>query len=280
MIRKACSYLFLVFLGGVAAIVGLSALTAHGAILNAAAVVGDPVATVTAGTDAAWDSVMASGPIIGGAMLLYAILRTFLSKQHWIQQGRLLSGLTACAMVLGAILNWKLGGAASAGIVEALLAAVGLFTHSTIAPPAPAKPPGGGTVIASAVLVLVLGVAANQSACANPGARAEIAGHEAIGCGLPTAVSLALQLRPVFLEALTGAVSGDGLHVDRAKLKAIAAPLLTPALRCAFDSAIAFLLAPTPAQHDAPQAAPFVVDPGAMGSTWLAVRQELAWNVQ
>lgn len=282
MIRKTVSYLFLGFVGGILAIIGLAALTAHGAVLHAATVVADPVVAIASAADTGWDVFTTDGPLWGGLLIAAGLLRTFLNRQHWLAQGKVLSGLTGLSLVVAAVLAWHFADAPASGILTALFAGYTLITHSQVpgATPKPSSPTAGaGTAAMLAVLLLGAGMVGN-AACANPEMRAKEAGSAALGCGLPIAVSLGQQLKPMFLEALAGAVSGDGLHWDKAKLKAIAAPLATPALRCAFDAAIAFLLAPTPAQPGAPQSAPFVIDPGALGSTWLAVRQDLAWGSQ
>jgi len=127
-------------------------------------------------------------------------------------------------------------------------------------------------------LVLVMLLAGPQLACGNSGARAKNAESAAVSCEAPLVVQTGLQLRTPFLESLTGAISGDGLHIDTAKLKAIAGSLLAPELRCAFDAAIAYLIKPPPAPPGAPAAAPMQVDPIALGAAWSKVRAELGWT--
>lgn len=102
-----------------------------GAAFLAHAAHADPVAVTTAATDATWAVFTTDGPLWGGLLIAMAILRTFLDKQHWINQGRLLSGLTGVSMILAAVGAWHFAGAPVSGILTAAFAAFTLFQHST-----------------------------------------------------------------------------------------------------------------------------------------------------
>lgn len=92
----------------------------------------DPSVPVTAAADGTWDMFVKDGPLWGGLLIIAGLLRTFVSKQHWIAQGKVLSGLTGLSMVLGAIVLWHFADAPPASILTALLAAYTLMTHSTV----------------------------------------------------------------------------------------------------------------------------------------------------
>lgn len=102
---------------------------------------GDPSTAVTTAADAGWDIFTKDGPWWAGLMVVAGLLRTFLNKQHWLAQGKVLSGLTGVMMVLVAVIAWHFGAPAS-GILTALFAAYTLITHSTV--PGAQPPTTGG----------------------------------------------------------------------------------------------------------------------------------------
>lgn len=131
---------------------------------------GDPSVAVSAAGDATWDIAAKDGPIWAALLLVAGLLRTFLSKQHWLAQGKLLSGITGVMLVLGAVLAWHFADAPASGILTALFAAYTLITHSTVpgaAAPAAGPPTSTSSGSAAMLAVLLLGaVALPQTGCA------------------------------------------------------------------------------------------------------------------
>lgn len=133
---------------------------------------GDPSAAVTTAADTGWDVFLKDGPIWGALLVVAGLLRTFLNKQHWLAQGKVLSGLTGLSMVLAAVIAWHFVGAPASGILTALFAAYALITHSTVpgAAPATSGPPtsssSGGPSAAMLAVLLLGGIAVTQPGCA------------------------------------------------------------------------------------------------------------------
>ncbi len=102
-----------------------------------AGVAPDPTPALTTAGDASLAVWTQDGPWWFGIAVLYTALRVFLDKQHWLKQGYLLSGLTAAAGVLTAVVAWQFRGAPSAGIITALVAGITLLVHPVAAPAVP-----------------------------------------------------------------------------------------------------------------------------------------------
>lgn len=128
---------------------------------------GDPTPSLAGGASAGWDAFATNGPYWGGIVVAYVALQTFLSRQHWLAQGRLLAALTGLAMVGAAVVNWHFAGAPSAGIMTAAVAALALVWHPTV----PGAKPGASSAAgaAAAALVVVLIGAAGAGLAVNPG---------------------------------------------------------------------------------------------------------------
>lgn len=126
MISRVSRFLAIAAGSALVVFLGCHALEAH------AAVGSDPSAAVTQAADAGWDVFRTDGPLWAALLVASGLLRTFLDKQHWLAQGKLLSGLTGCSMVLAAVGAWHFAGAPASGILTALLAGYGLITHSTV----------------------------------------------------------------------------------------------------------------------------------------------------
>lgn len=101
----------------------------------------DPTPALTAGGNTLIDTLSGDGPWWVGVAVLHVALRMFVDRQHWIQQGRLLSGLTAVAGTLTALVAWHFQGAPSAGILTAVIAGGTLLMHP-VAQPVPVKTGG------------------------------------------------------------------------------------------------------------------------------------------
>lgn len=129
-----------------------------------------------------------------------------------------------------------------------------------------------------AACILIAWLVLFYQGCASSNPKVKNAEGVAVGCASVLAIQLGQQLKPAFLTALAGVVSGDGLKVDTVKLKAIAKPLLTPSLRCAFDAAVAYFLAPVPETPGVATSALSSSRPSALGAAWVQARQELGWG--
>lgn len=231
----------------------------------------DPSTSVTAAADTGWDAFAKDGPIWGGLLLTMGLLRTFLNKQHWIHQGRLLSGLTGASMILAAVATWHFDGGPASGILTAGFAAFTLFTHSTSgAAKAPSGPP---TSTGAAVLaVLLLGGVATQAGCGSGLTAKGVAvagGNALIDCGETEARNILVQrIVPVVLQVLVNSTSADGKLVDTAPIKSAIGKIgkgdaydeARIVLTCAAKVAFAKLAAPTVPAPGAPQAAALVAD--------------------
>ena len=116
----------------------------------------DPVAGLAPATDTAWTVFATSGPYWGAILVAYLLLQTFLARQHWLAQGRLLAALSGASMVLTAVVQWHWSGAPSAGVLTAAMAAFTLVLHPVpVAVRAPSRGSGGLAMLA----VLLIGVA-------------------------------------------------------------------------------------------------------------------------
>lgn len=121
-----------------------------------------------------WDVFVTDGPLWGALVAANVGLQLFMSRQHWLAQGRLLAAITGLGMVLVAVIKWHLDGAPSSGIMTALVAAIALVVHPTVrgADPTATRPPS----IRSGTLGILLGlciVAALPSACGGSQDHAE-----------------------------------------------------------------------------------------------------------
>lgn len=117
-------------------LMGAGAVYAALAVLSAAMAHADPVADATAATDAGY-SVVATHGWLGGALMVYAGLATFLKAnetKHWIAQGRWLAILTGIGMIGGALAAWKFNAAPIGAVLEAALGAIALLRMPTVRP--------------------------------------------------------------------------------------------------------------------------------------------------
>jgi len=83
------------------------------------------------------------------------------------------------------------------------------------------------------------------------------------------------ELVPLATQAVLAAVSGDGRHVDTARIRAAASALKSDLGRCALATAVAILSAPRTPKPGAPQSAGLEVDGGALRAAFEQVRGEL-----
>lgn len=129
----------------------------------------------------------------------------------------------------------------------------------------------------AAALLLALGLGGPQVACSGTaGQRVKNGATAAIQCEMPQIVAFGLQAKPALEAAALGVLSGDGLHVDAAKLKAIAAPMVEPSLRCALNGVIAALLHPESRKSGTAMSASLRAPP-ELGPEWERVKTDLNW---
>lgn len=136
--------------------------------------------------------------------------------------------------------------------------------------------PGSGTAAMLALLFIGL-LAGSQISCSGTTTqRVENGGAAAFSCELPTVIAAGLQLGPVFRDAITGVLSNDGLHVDKARLKAILGPIVDPTLMCVARGAVTALLHPAAPKTGAPASAAQVA-PAELGTAYAQIAADLGW---
>lgn len=118
----------------------------------------DPTVAITSGVDTSLSVWTTDGPLWLAVAFAYVALRTFLSRQHWLSQGRVLAVLTGLAGIGAAVIGWHFQGAPSTGILTALLAAVALVQHPTV-PPATARNPQAGVTRLLPMLTIAMVIA-------------------------------------------------------------------------------------------------------------------------
>jgi hypothetical protein len=235
---------------------------------------GDPVLTATAGVDTALEVWRTDGPLWAGVLALYVGLRAFVSRQHWLAQGRLLAALTGALMVLAAALAWKFQGAPFEGILTAALAAIALIQHPTVPSGATSSSTVAGPLALMLLFVIGAGVAMQPGCAARQ--RGAAAAGAIIDCEAPDIAKLLPDLIPLAKEAVMAAIAGDG-SIDTERLKADAAAIRGDLGRCVLAGAIAALATPTMARSDAPMSAELVLDAARLRGAFAEVRGELGW---
>lgn len=163
------------FLTAFVILASAAGLAALGDVVYAAGVAAgagsSPVPVTSAAVDTTLDLLRTDGPLWAGVLFAYVGLRTFISRQHWLAQGRVLATLTGLSMILAAVVAWHFEGAPSSGIITAVIAAIALVQHPTVPP----KPTSGGTtggVLAAALLALLAACATLRPAAGSGAATA------------------------------------------------------------------------------------------------------------
>lgn len=103
----------------------------------------DPITNTQLSVDTAAQLLEQHGPVIGGAVLLFALGGWFLRRfrtAEWLMRGRRFAIASAVLMVLGAVLQWRVNAAPFEGVFAALVTAWGLVMRPTVTP-VPADPP-------------------------------------------------------------------------------------------------------------------------------------------
>ena len=153
-----------------------------------------------------------------------------------------------------------------AGLAATVLAALGYTVSRTL-------------VKTAGVLLVVLAVGTTQSACsgASPRERAAAGVGAFLDCESPHVDAQMLEDAKVTAKsAIRKWIRGDGT-IDTAGLRADVQPLRSDLLKCAYEGAIAALLAPVAPQPGAAMAAPMAVDVDQVRAAWAQVRGELGW---
>lgn len=224
--------------------------------------------------DGGWDVVASYGPLWGAFLLAATLLSTFVSRQHWLQQGRTLALITAASMTAAAVIDWHFNGAQFSGVIVTAVMALKLVWSPT-ASPAPSAATKAASV-ASAVLVLGLGVLAAQPACDGRGGAIAQALWD---CTAPQRRAAVDAVTPAVISVIKAAGSADGKAIDMSTIKSAItkANLLTEAgllLSCATANAFAILQAPAPVVPGQSAASPFVLDPAVVRATWARLDAE------
>lgn len=118
-----------------AALLALFAGCYYAGVAHAAVEVPDPVGQGQMAVDTAAALIQQQGPVIGGAVLLYALGGWFLRHHKtapWLMEGKRFAYTSAGLMVAGAVLQWKVGSAPFEGVFAALVTAWGLVMHPTV----------------------------------------------------------------------------------------------------------------------------------------------------
>lgn len=219
------------------------ALLLYSCVAHAAGLAVDPTPALTSASDAGWATLTADGPWWLGIAVLHVALRAFLGRQHWLQQGRLLAGLTALAGVSAAVVAWHWQGAPSAGILTALIAGGTLLLH-----PAPVSPTSSSTARSGLVAMLVLLTGCSTTQARQTGAAGVVA---ALDCEAAHLDAQALADAKLFAEAKVQAWIAGGKAPSSDAIRADLAPIKSDLGRCAITAALAaatVLLQSTPGE--------------------------------
>lgn len=248
------------------------------------------------------------GPGWLAALVVYAVLRRFLSEQHVLAKGRLLAALTGLSMVLYATLAWRLWGGPLDGIPAALVAAVALVIHPEVPATQAAKlrdaaqagaataqasaaqataassPPPGSYPVALAVLCAGWVLAANlscatvrdQAGTAAAGGVSAFLDCEAAGLPQDTLHDAVLLAE----SAVQRWLSGRGT-IDEEGLLADMEPIRTNLGQCAIAAAIAAVRS---VGHGSGSGTPgtasaaLVADADQIGGAFSRIRRKLGWK--
>lgn len=184
----------------------------------------DPTPSLTGAGDTAATIWTTDGPAWLAIVIVNAALRLFLVKEHFLAQGRLLSGLTAGAGVLAAVVAWHFSGAPMEGIYTAIAVGLALMIHPAPVPVASAAArnaqAGKGTLAMLGFLavlgmpVVVMVVLGSLQACTAAQLKndAVTAEHDLVNC--------------------TGQAIGTTPALDLATLVAVANAVATERAKC------------------------------------------------
>lgn len=230
---------------------------AYALILSSAAHA-DPVADATTAVDASWSLVEQFGPLWGGMLLLLGVGQVLLranASTHWIAQGRTLAVISGSLGVLGALAQWRFGGAPLEGVLTTLVAAVAMVWHPAVPAPRSARDPQAGRSRTSLLLTLAATALVAVSAVAllgcTPGQRA--GAGQRVAAGLVAALDCeaagldgdlladATQLAGATVQRWFGDQSSPDDEA-RAQIKADLTPLKSNLARCAIAGAVAAIV--------------------------------------
>lgn len=249
----------------------------------------DPTPAMTAGGDAALNTLTMDGPWWLAIAVVNVALRQFLDHQHWLKQGRLLTGLTSLAGVIAAVAAWHWTGAPLAGVLTALIAGGTLLLHPAPAVSQPVAARNGQAGFARGAVMAWLAIAAlgagwiavasgalTLGGCSNP--KVKSVEHALWDCSDPIRKDAVDAVTPAVISVIKAAASADGKLIDTSTVKAAItkANVLSEAgvlLSCALASAVAILAAPAPAPAPgAPASSPYALDPEAVARVWAEVK--------
>lgn len=156
-----------------------SVLCLYSCVAHAAGVAADPVAGAASAADTGWSLVTSYGPLWALALVVQGLGQTFLSRQHWLAQGRTLSLISGGVSTLGAVLAWHFSGAPIEGVVVTAIMALKLAWSPGVA--GAVKPSGAGALSVVAILMLALAAPA-LTGCATVKSDAVAAEHAIVNC--------------------------------------------------------------------------------------------------
>jgi hypothetical protein len=147
---------------------------------------------------------------------------------------------------------------------------------------APPTSTASGIIGPIALLALLAGsLLALQPACsASTKQRVANGFGAALNCEAPGLAGTFASMIPLAGAAVASFLTADGKHIDKAQLRAAAAPLTDKdtQLRCALATALAIATTPAKASPDAPAAAGLEVDTAVVRGEARAVLGELGWG--
>lgn len=208
-ISRVLPFLFWPILGAVITLFSCSAFA------SAAAAVSDPSPALQSGIDASIDVWAKDGPWWLGVAAVVVALRTFLDKQHWLAQGRLLTGLGGVVAVGIAAIQWHYNGAPFGGLVTAAVGSLAAL-HTPTVPGAAAKTGGA----AGLLLMLSLGASLPSTGCATAKVIGKTAAGDVVACTTSDRERIYAQFGPTMEQAFQRAIGMDG-KIDLPSLESV-----------------------------------------------------------
>lgn len=225
------------------------------AFASAAAAVSDPSPALQSGIDASIDVWAKDGPWWLGVAVVVVALRTFLSKQHWLVQGRLLTGLGGVAALGIAALQWHFNGAPFGGILTAAVGAAAAL-HVPTVPGAAAKTAGAAGIV---VVLLLGGGTLPMTGCATAKAIGKTTTGDVVTCTTSDRERIYAQFGPTMEQAIQRATGMDG-KIDLPSLETITKSLTADGW-CVVERTAGRLIAAALAKIDgSPQSAAAPID--------------------
>lgn len=248
----------------------------------------DPTVAMTSAVDTSVSVWTTDGPLWLAIAAGYVALRTFLSRQHWLSQGRLLAGLTAAAGVLAAVMAWHFSGASVEGIYTALAVGVALLVHPSPVPvaAATARNPQAGTVngymvVSAALMTLALAVPVIAGSCTHGSTARQSAASgvvAALDCEAGNIDAQALADAKVYAEdTVQRWISGAGAKPSAEAIKAVLVRIKGDVGKCAIAGALAAATVVMTAQPGTAVSALSAGDPVQLRAAFAVAARSAGW---